>query len=133
MTPATDDEIAEVRRRLAVFKHPSFDRDTVERLILRLEEGAPPIPDEQSECLSQLTEARKVIEFYADREHWRTANVDGLSNTGYGLGYHRTGDGIMEVLGSNCGQWVPSKMMVHGGHWQADAGYVARQFLADKK
>lgn len=73
----------------------------------------------------------EALQFYADPTHWRTANSDGSTrNDGVGLGYHQTGDGIMEVQGSHCGHWVPSNQMVHGGHWQADSGHIARRALA---
>lgn len=89
---------------------------------------------------ARVERLEKALAFYADPEHWRTRNADGdrtrntdgnPANRGYGLGYHRTDpDGIMEVLGSNCGRWAASTFEVHGGHWQADAGHVARAALA---
>ena len=73
----------------------------------------------------------EALKFYADPTHWRTANSDGSTrNDGVGLGYHQTGDGIMEVQGSHCGHWVPCNQMVHGGRWQADSGHIARHALA---
>ena len=79
---------------------------------------------------ARVQELEGALQFYADREHWRTRNSDGtLTNQGYGLAYHRTGDGQMEVLSSNCGHWVASAHFVHGGYWQADAGHIARSAL----
>lgn len=86
---------------------------------------------ENADLRRKLDTAREVIAFYADRNHWRTANPDGPLGSGgrFGLGYHQTGDGIMEVQGAHCGFWVEHPRR---GNWQSDAGHKARRWLEGK-
>lgn len=73
---------------------------------------------------ARVAELEGALAFYADKKHWWTPNAGGM-------GYHQTGDGMMEQLGSRCGIVDHPKGFVHP-QFYPDCGRRARAALRAK-